>query len=229
VRCYARTPMDKPRPKARRSSIRKARRIGRPPGQLGEDTRKAILIAARDCFARLGFERATNAAVAEAAGVTAAAMYRHFESKPDLYAAVVHDALDDLVPRLRRAIAGQTGARAALRAMIEMVGSLNAEQLAAMRFLSDLPAEMQRHPQINRRMLGNPGAVFAIVNDIVAAGVQAGEISQARAPRAVAMMIALLMGISTYRNTLGPALGAEAIAGVLDVLDNQLFRSSAKD
>jgi AcrR family transcriptional regulator len=199
--------------------------MGRPPGQLSEDTRKAILAAARDSFAQLGFERATNREIAAAAGVTAAAMYRHFESKPELYAAVVHDALGELVPHLRRSIASASSARASFRALIETLEKLSDRQRAAARFLAELPAEMQRHPQISRRVLDDPGEVLAIVGEIVEAGVRANEISQDKAQRVVSIMIASFMGVSAYANTLGPSLGKEAIAGFIDLLENQLFMS----
>jgi len=202
--------------------------VGRPPGQLSEQTRRAILTAARDSFAQLGFERATNREIAAAAGVTAAAMYRHFESKPDLYGAVVHDALAELVPQLRRSIANAPGARAAFRALIESVETLDDRQRAAARFLAELPNEMQRHPQIAQRVLADPGEVLAIVSEIVEAGVRAHEISQDKAQRAVSVMIASFMGIAAYVNTLGPSLGHEAIAGFIDLLDNRLFAPATR-
>jgi AcrR family transcriptional regulator len=210
-----------------RSPKRKARRLGRPPGQLSEDTRRAILVAARRCFVRLGFDRATNRDIAEAAGLTAAAMYRHFESKPDLYVAVVHDAMADLLPRLERASASNAGAKTVVRTMLEMFASMDEREQSAAHFLGALPSEMQRHPQVAQRMLADPGRIYAALNDAVATSVRTGELAKDKAQRAVPMIIAAMMGISAYANTLGPALGREAIAGFLDLLDNRLFSAGA--
>jgi AcrR family transcriptional regulator len=205
---------------------RKKRRLGRPPGQLGEDTRQTILHAARQSFASLGFERATNADIASAANVTSAAMYRHFASKADLYAAVVHDALADLIPRLREAVAKQSSVRAAFAALIGVLDSFDERQHSAARFLSSLPSEMQRHPQIAERMLADPGAVFRIVNELVESGVRKREIPRAKAQRVVSTMIATFMGVSAYSNALGPSLAKHAIAGLIELIDGELFGRS---
>jgi len=207
----------------RRARKAKPRRLGRPPGQSGEDTRRAIMAAARQAFAQHGFEGATNAEIAAAANVTSAAMYRHFESKADLYAAVVHDALAELMPRLRRAISKEETVRAAFAALLSVLQGFDAEQHASVRFLSALPSEMQRHPEIAKRMLADPGEVFAIVQQLVESGVRAGEIPRAKAQRVVSVMIATFMGASAYANTLGPRLAEHAIAGLVELIRGELF------
>ena len=211
----------------KRSQAKRKRRVGRPPGQPTEKTRRAILVAARSCFVRLGFERATNKDIAAAAGLTAAALYRHFPSKSDLYIAVVRDATLDMLPRLERSAASNPGAKTVLRTMLEMYGSMNEREHSAVLFLGSLPSEMQRHPQIAKQMLTDPGKIFTLINDGVAASVRAGELAQEKAPRVVAMTVATLMGVSAYATTLGPGFGREAIAGFLDLLDHTLFLPDA--
>jgi AcrR family transcriptional regulator len=201
----------------------KPRRLGRPPGQSGDDTRRAILIAARDSFAVRGFEGATNAEIAAAANVTSAAMYRHFESKAELYAAVVHDALADVIPRVKQAVAKQPSVRAAFASLLAVWSSIDARQQSSVRFLSAVPSEMQRHPQISERMFADPGAVFTIVNELVESGVSSGEISRAKAQRVVSVMIATFMGVSAYSNTLGPSFAEQAITGLVELIQGELF------
>jgi AcrR family transcriptional regulator len=53
-----------------------------------EERRHAILMAAQPLFAARGFEGVTTREVAEAAGVSEALLYRHFQGKADLYDAV---------------------------------------------------------------------------------------------------------------------------------------------
>jgi AcrR family transcriptional regulator len=212
-----------PRTQNRRPSKRTPRRLGRPPGKLGEDTRRVILLAARETFGRLGFERATNVDIAAAANVTAAAMYKHFESKADLYAAAVHDALGELIPKLRELVAKQPSVRSAFRALVSVLDSFDEQQRATARFLSSIPSEMQRHPQVAERMLSNPGEVYTIVTELVEMGVRKGEISPEKAPRMVSVMIATFMGLSAYSNTLGPSFTRHAVAGLIDLLDGELF------
>ena len=214
-------------PTRRTPKPKKVRKLGRPPGQLSDDTRKSILIAARDHFARVGFERATNRDIAAAAGVTAAAMYRYFDSKPELYDAVVRDAMSEIVPRVRGALASAPGLRAAFRSLLQVAGTMDGREQSAMRFLAGMPNEMQRHPQVAKRVLADPGEIFVAVNELVAAGIRAGEISSDKAQRAVSVMIATLMGLSAYTSTVGVELGSEAQQGFIDLLESQLFLTSS--
>jgi AcrR family transcriptional regulator len=204
---------------------RTRRRIGRPPGQSSAATRKRILHAARGCFARLGFERATNRDIAAAAGCTAAAIYRHFDSKPDLYVEAVSDAVAEIVPRLREAAAAQSSTRAALRAILQSVTSVTDTLGDALHFLAAVPIEIQRNPAIAQRIFAQPGEVYAIVTEMVEAGVRSGEFTRARAQRVISVTIAMLIGVGAYRSSLGPALGDEAAAGFVDLLDSALFSS----
>jgi hypothetical protein len=84
---------------------------------------------------------------------------------------------------------------------------------------------MQRHPEVAGRILAEPGEVFAIVNEIVDAGVRANEVARDKAPRVVAFTIASLMGMSAYANSLGRPYLELAAKGFLDLLDGQLFKS----
>lgn len=65
-------------------------RRGRPPNSDSQETRTRLLDAAAALCAELGFDGVTMNAIASRAGVTAAAIYNHFESREDLlYAAGV--------------------------------------------------------------------------------------------------------------------------------------------
>lgn len=55
-----------------------------------EATREAILEAARNTFADLGFDRGTMRAIAAAAGVDPALIHHYFGTKEELFAAAVH-------------------------------------------------------------------------------------------------------------------------------------------
>src|SRR5258708_13062550 len=59
-------------------------RRGRPPNSDGQETRTRLLDAAAVVCAERGFDGATMNAIAARAGVTAAAIYNHFESREDL-------------------------------------------------------------------------------------------------------------------------------------------------
>jgi AcrR family transcriptional regulator len=67
-----------------------APRRGRPPNSDGQETATRLLDAAASACAEHGFDGATMNEIARRAGVTAAAIYNHYESREDLlYAAGV--------------------------------------------------------------------------------------------------------------------------------------------
>lgn len=58
------------------------------------DSHEKIVKAAMQEFQEKGFEQASMKAVADAVGMTSAALYRHFENKQDMFATLVQPAVD---------------------------------------------------------------------------------------------------------------------------------------
>ncbi len=77
-----------------RSAKKNTKTAGRRPGFLNrpENTRAAILNAARHVFARRGVDGTSVREVAETAHVNNAMIYYHFKDKTDLYRAVLADS-----------------------------------------------------------------------------------------------------------------------------------------
>ncbi len=69
-------------------------------------SRRHILDAARDVFFRDGFMAANLDEMAESAGVAKGTLYRYFESKADLYVAVLADNGDAFTQRMEEVIEG---------------------------------------------------------------------------------------------------------------------------
>ena len=61
-----------------------------------KDSRERILAAARNEFMQYGFKDASMRRIGAQAGMTAAALYRHFENKDELFAALAEPAVQDL-------------------------------------------------------------------------------------------------------------------------------------
>ena len=81
-----------------------ARKLGRPRDADSVETRARLLAAARKCFGENGFERTTNAQIAEVAGLTSAAIYHYFPSKIDLYAAVFEEVQEYIYAEIEKGI-----------------------------------------------------------------------------------------------------------------------------
>ncbi|HEY8984324.1 MAG TPA: TetR/AcrR family transcriptional regulator [Streptomyces sp.] len=63
-------------------------------------TRARILDAAHDLMRTVGLARATTKEIAKAAGCSEAALYKHFDSKEDLFVQVLKERLPKLTPLL---------------------------------------------------------------------------------------------------------------------------------
>jgi AcrR family transcriptional regulator len=81
------------------------------------ERRASILRGAAEAFARSGFAHTSMEDVAAACGVTRLILYRHFETKEELYRAVLQEVFDRLGEELRAGLAAGTrglGARTLL-------------------------------------------------------------------------------------------------------------------
>jgi AcrR family transcriptional regulator len=74
----------------------------------GQTTRTALLEAARDLFARNGYDGTSIRAITARAGANLGAVTYHFGSKKRLYAAVLASFTTPLVARVREAAAART-------------------------------------------------------------------------------------------------------------------------
>jgi len=81
------------------------------------ESRRRILEAARDVFFRDGFMRANLDEMAEKAGVAKGTLYRYFESKADLYVAVLADNLELFLQRMEEAAKPQSSALESVRSI----------------------------------------------------------------------------------------------------------------
>jgi AcrR family transcriptional regulator len=93
--------------------------VGKPRVLLDRPSRRAaILGAAADAFAGRGFAATSMDDVAACAGITRLIVYRHFDTKEALYAAVLQDVRD----RLAEAGAADSGpgARVAVRSLLSV-------------------------------------------------------------------------------------------------------------
>src|SRR2546423_372630 len=68
--------------------------------------REQLMEVATRLFARLGYDATTTAAIAESAGGTEPILYRHFESKQELFVAIVKEMSDRTMRHWRELIEG---------------------------------------------------------------------------------------------------------------------------
>jgi AcrR family transcriptional regulator len=200
--------------------------MGRPKGSSSEATRARILDAGRTCFARTGYAATTNKDIADAAGVTPAAIYLYFDSKTTLYLAAVRDAHEQLVLHYRRAVADAGSLRDAFRALLATSGRLLHQRDPSLTsFLSALPVEMQRHAEIAAAITATPNQIVELIAELVTAAVRRGEIARSVAPHVASTFLACAMGFSLYLASVDGAHASEMVDVFGALLDGELFKT----
>jgi len=164
------------------------------PGRMRAEERRTQLIGvALQLFATRGFQGTTTKAIAEAAGVSEAIIFRHFATKEDLYEAILqHQAAED----------GYDATVAALREAAErgddegLVRTLASKVLATYRRDPDfqrvmLFASLDGHAfaSLSNRSMGLP--IFAFLRDYIATRQAAGVIRQGDPGLIVFSMVAV--------------------------------------
>ena len=87
--------------------------------RLSRSARRAqLLVAARDVFAAHGYHAAAMDDIAEKAGVSKPVLYQHFPGKLELYRALLTTYADELVARVRSAIANTSDNRERVHAAV---------------------------------------------------------------------------------------------------------------
>jgi AcrR family transcriptional regulator len=156
----------------------------------GEDRKQRILTAAQQLLTRNGWRNTTLAQIAKEAGVSAAGLLHHFESKEQLLHAVVDardadddshaDRAGDLLEQLAR-----TGER--VERSPELVGTYSL--LLVENLMPDAP--------LHDRLLARQRAAVTIVADLIRRGQQSGQ----------------------YRNDFDPALKAVQIVSLVNGME----------
>jgi len=167
-------------------------------------TRERILNAAERLFAEQGYGNVSMPAIAAAAGITAGAIYKHFESKDELFFHVVH-----------RAVHASQAAPAAgepNRDLPRLIARYTTERLKRGRQLAvEMHYASAKHPKIRRLLRRSlEHDIAQIARDIAAAQAE-GRIDPTVDPMLQASAVmAFLMGLMHMETLLPERIGDKA-------------------
>ncbi|MEV6244486.1 TetR/AcrR family transcriptional regulator [Lentzea sp. NPDC051838] len=123
--------------------------------------RAQLLAAAQDVFVANGYHAAAMDEIAERAGVSKPVLYQHFPGKLELYMALLESHVDELVGRVRTAIASSSDnklrVRAAVAAFYDFVDGEG--QAFRMVFESDLRSEPAVQEAVERATTDSVDAI----------------------------------------------------------------------
>lgn len=204
-----RIPREKKYPKISRSRAEQKR---------AQDTRQAVLEAAVQEFAQSGFSGARVEAITEAAGVNKQALYYHFGSKEDLFAAVLGSAYDRFLPEDGPWNDPQRSVDTAMR---QLIGTIF-DHFATHRDEIAIIAEQNRYgitpltPALKRRMRGGVTSTIKAIKSVLERGQSQRIFEHHITPIQLYMtVIALSFFYFTNAYTMSGLLGQDLMRGAL--------------
>jgi AcrR family transcriptional regulator len=184
----------------------------------GQARREQLLNATAQLVAARGFHAVGIGEIGAAAGVSGAAIYRHFANKQELLVALLNRVIDELLENARQVVASAPDADTALRELIEqhVAFALRDRNVIAVydQEVHNLPEEHRRRLRRNQRLYANHWV--DVVLEI------RPELTRAQATAAVHGVFGLLNSVSDY----DPKLSGDALAALLQTMAEAALRST---
>lgn len=167
----------------------------------GAATHERILAAAERLFAERGYTGVSMPAIAAAAGITAGAIYKHFEGKEQLFFTIVRRAVE--ATPTTAAAEGLVGAPA----LAAIIAAYTTRRLKRVRQLSvEIHYAAGQDPKVRRLLRASIDSEIAGIAERLAAAQAVGAIDASLDPRSTAALVmTLIMGLM-HAETLTPQL-----------------------
>ena len=185
---------------------------GRRPG--GEDTRAAIIAAARAEFAQRGYDGTSLRGIAREAGVDAKLVHHYFDGKTELFAEVLAFPADpsELIERLVTVPRDQLG-EGLVRVFLSVWDNPVGRQRFAAMFAA--AAANEEHARMVREFVGRE--IFVRLIERLNEGSEGGEVSSVELRAALGAAQLIGMGVLRYVVKI-PALADATVEEIVAVL-----------
>jgi AcrR family transcriptional regulator len=181
--------------------------------------RERILSTATGLFVQRGYEGVAMREIAEACGITKAALYYHFDGKPDLLHAIFVSYLAEIAAVVE-ASAGQGSGRRRLQWLVEQLFALPPERRAIMRLAMHEVGQLE--PERRAAFAADYRNRFiGPLQAIIADGTASGDFAAKDPGLVVWLLLGMLYPFFAPPGT-GPSPGADTVADILDVFFNGL-------
>ncbi|MFM2072494.1 MAG: hypothetical protein RLZZ623_2757, partial [Actinomycetota bacterium] len=161
------------------------RRLGRPKDVASAETHQRLLDVARLAFARDGLDATTNRAIAEAAGITAGAIYHYYPSKVELYVAVYEQVQAVVYGEFEKAIAPYETLVERFSATLDAAVALNRDDPSIAAFVVGIASEADRHPELVDRLARPRSVNLRFMRRLAADAAERGELAEGISPVAL--------------------------------------------
>jgi AcrR family transcriptional regulator len=195
-------------------------------------TRDQILDAAAHVMHTLGMARTTTKEIAQAAGLSEAALYRHFADKSELFLCVIGERLPQLVATLKDlpARVGRRTVRSNLEDVARVALPFYDETAPMAASLFSEPGLLARHQEQLRRKAAGPHHAIDLLANYVRAEQRAGRITQRADPEAAAgLLVGACLGRAFLRRFTGDQPGPDADERFIKAAVRTLMNGLAPD
>ena len=192
-----------------------------------------ILDAAYDVFGRTGYAKARLEDIAQQAGVSKGTLYLYFESKDALFRAMVTERTGHSIEQLKLASAEGTP-RVRLERFVRRLWMIVSDPQVSI-IAKVVQGEMHNFPELARFYYENVILrVRALLREILAQGVAAGEFRPEQAELAARTVPSLLVSCGKQLHLFAPfdpePVGAEALGqGALDLILHGVLTPAMED
>jgi AcrR family transcriptional regulator len=170
-------------------------------------TREAILDAAQHVMQTRGLANTTTREIANAAGLSEAALYKHFDDKTDLFLCLLRERLPDLSAALHDLPkrVGQRTVRANLEDLTRVALAFYRDSAPFAASLFSRPELLARYQEHMRASGGGPHRARDMLAEYLRAEQRAGRVAPEANPQVAAL---LLIGACLQRAFMGGLVGA---------------------
>lgn len=154
---------------------------------------KEILKAAKECFARFGYEKTTLDDIGKMTGLNKASLYYYYKNKEAIFAAVILWEVEESLDRLNSEIGGVKGCRERImayqRERIRLMKSMtNLHSLSMETFTCEASSVQSLGRQVHEKELD-------FLNEIILACVENGEFKQCDTKRVAESILTIANAI----------------------------------
>jgi len=181
-----------------------------------EDVRTDVLRAAREVFAESGYQRASLEAIARRAGFSKGAVYSNFESKDDLFLALLEPEADQMAGLLTGIVQTSGDLDADIAALAEVIAALTISSPATLLF-AEFRAHAARDPQLAARLAAIRASIIAHAGELLVEELAGMNATLVVPPiDAATLLLALINGLTLeHVGVEGPSVATDSLATLL--------------
>lgn len=169
-----------------------------------EETRQRLLDASLSVFARHGYERATVDEIVREAGFSKGAFYVHFESKEDLFWAMLEERIAAHQEALRQAIDPSASVAENERRILEAIFSLGRQDSAWAAMFMEFAAHAGRNEKVRQRLAAMYQRWHSFTVEMLNAGRDAGRVRKDLDVEFIASVLIAVVEGSIMQSRLAP-------------------------